>query len=409
MEKLAIDGGTPVRTAPLGQGRRYTGEERRQLLEALDSGRLSYWSKYKVSEFCETVKNYFKIGYCAGGSSGSAAIHAAIAALEIEPGGEVITSPITDMGSLIGILYQNLIPVFADVDPASYNITAESIARVTTPETRAIMPVHLAGTPCDMDAIMAFAAERGIPVVEDCAQAYSAVYKGRFAGTIGDIGAFSLNESKHLSCGEGGFAITDSEELYVKLHNYFDKYYDRLGRGNRLNALAPCYRLSEMQYAVANAQFAKLDGIIAARRRIAARLTRGIEGLPGILPPAVPGASESSWWFYQFRIDPKLTKVDNVRFAELLRAEGIPASAGYIARPVYLENLFVNKSFFPGGIWPAEVVSGKTRQYHEGLCPNAETVLKSTIRLPVSEFFTDADADDMVAAVRKVHRAVHGI
>ena len=405
-QKLALNGGTPVKTGRYGTGVRYTEPERQEVLESLDSGRISYWSKNKVNKFCSTVTEYFDIPYCAGCSSGSAALHAAVGALEIEPGYEVITSPITDMGTLIGILYQNLIPVFADVDPHTYNITAESIAKVITPRTRGIIVVHLAGNPCDMEPIMELSRARGIPVIEDCAQCYGALYKGRKAGTIGDIGAFSLNESKHLSSGEGGFCITANEKYYVLCHNYMDKYYDRLNRGGRLSRLAPCYRLSELQYAVATAQFGKLDSIIAARRAYAAKINDGLKDISGIvLPEIVPGA-ESAWWFYMFRLEPGKFKGEAKAFAEAMCAEGAAASAGYIPRPIYQEELFAKKSFFPGNVWPAEIISGQKYSYTPGLCPVAEEVLQTAIRMPVSEFYSNTDAEDTIKAVRKVAAAL---
>lgn len=407
MEKLAIDGGKPIKTIPYGVGKRYGEAEMAEVRDVFDHGSLIYWGGYKVGQFCETVKKYFNIDYCAGGSSGSAALHAAIAACEIPPGHEVITSPITDIGSLIGILYQNLIPVFADVDPHSYNITAESITKVLTPRTRAIIVVHLAGAPCNLKPILEIAQKHGIPVIEDCAQAYGAVYDGKFVGTWGDIGAFSLNESKHLSSGDGGFIITDSKMLYGRCHNYFDKYYDRLGCGDRLAHLAPCYRASELQYGIAKAQFGRLNELLAKRRKYAEILTEGLCDIADIaLPQIVPGAT-SSWWFYMFRLTPGVFRGDGPAFAKALNAEGTFALAGYIPRPIYREPLFANKSFFPGNIWPAEVVSERSYSYPTGLCPIAEEVLKTAIRLPISEFFVKQDAVDTIAAIRKVAKGLH--
>ena len=401
-DKLALFGGSPVKTTPPGSGQRYGEAEINEIRDCFDHGSIIYWGGYKIGQFCETVKSYFNTGYCAGCSSGSAAIHAAIGAGLIEPGYEVITSPITDIGSLIGVLYQNLIPVFADVDPYSYNITASSIEKVLTERTRAIIVVHLAGNPCDMDPIVALAKKHDLLLIEDCAQAYGAVYKGRKVGTIGDIGAFSLNESKHLSSGDGGFIITDDRELHGRCHNYMDKYYDRLGRGDRLEHLAPCYRASELQYAVAKAQFGKLDALLAKRREYVSVLSRELQGIEGITLPAVQQDCESSWWFYMFRLTPGMFDGNGARFAEAMRAEGCFALAGYIPRPIYREKLFEQKSFFPGNIWPAEVVSGRSYSYPAGLCPVAEEVLSSAIRLPVSEFYTENDALDVAKAVKKV-------
>ncbi|MBQ6473718.1 MAG: DegT/DnrJ/EryC1/StrS family aminotransferase [Victivallales bacterium] len=392
----------PLKRIPYGTGHRFGAQELAELKDALDYGSLAYWCKHKVTQFCEKAKATFGAKYCAGCSSGSAAIHAAIASLEIPPGHEVITSPITDMGSIIGIIYENLIPVFADVEPHTYNITAESVEKAITPRTRAIIPVHLAGAPCDMDSILEVAGRHGLPVIEDCAQAYGALYHGRHVGNFGAIGCFSLNDSKHLSAGEGGFAITDDERLYGLLHNNMDKFYDRLGQGNRLRRVAPNYRASELQYAVGLAQLGRLEALVEARRRYVAALEEGLGGIPGVTPPSVLPDTKPSWWFYMIRLQPGRFRGDGPRFAEALRAEGVPAMAGYIPRPIYREALFADKSFFPGGIWPAEILSGQSYSYPAGLCPVAEEVLATAIRLPVSEFFTVQDARDTAAAIRKV-------
>ena len=401
-DKLALFGGTPVRTAPFSKGVRYDERELAEIKDCFDHGSIIYWGGYKIGQLCETVKNYFGVDFCAGCSSGSAAIHAAVGAAKIAPGYEVITSPITDIGSLIGILYQNLIPVFADVDPYTYNMTPESIEKVITDRTRAIVVVHLAGNPCDMDGIMAVAKKHGLFVIEDCAQAYGALYKGRYVGTIGDVGAFSLNESKHLSSGDGGFIITSDKEIHGRCHNYMDKYYDRLGRGDRLEHLAPCYRASELQYAVAKAQFTRLDDLLAKRRKMAEILSGELAGIDGITLPKVLDGCESSWWFYMFRLTPGVFDGDGQNFAKAMCAEGCWAMAGYIPRPIYREKLFAQKSFFPGNIWPAEIVAGKEYSYPAGLCPTAEEVLATAIRLPVSEFFTEAEIMDIAKAVKKV-------
>ncbi|MBE6364784.1 MAG: DegT/DnrJ/EryC1/StrS family aminotransferase [Lentisphaerae bacterium] len=400
--KLAMLGGTPVKTTPFGKGSRYGEAEMAEVKDTFDHGSLIYWGGYKIGQFCETVKKYFGVEYCAGCSSGSAAIHAAIGAAKIEPGYEVITSPITDIGSLVGIIYQNLIPVFADVDPNTYNMTPESVEKVITDRTRAIVVVHLAGNPCDMDGIMAVAKKHDLFVIEDCAQAYGTLYKGRLAGTIGDVGAFSLNESKHLSAGDGGFIITNDKEIHGVCHNYMDKYYDRLGRGDRLDHIAPNYRASELQYAVGKAQFARLDDILAKRRKFANILSENLAGIDGITLPKVLDGCESSWWFYLFRLTPGVFEGDGPNFAKAMCAEGCWAQAGYIPQPIYREKVFAQKSFFPGNVWPAEVVSGRSYAYPKGLCPVAEEVLATSIRLPVSEFFTEDDALDMVKAVKKV-------
>ncbi len=402
---LAIDGGPKTKTTPFGTGNPFGARERKEIGDVLASGDLFYFTGGKTEAFTRAAADYFGKRFCAAGSSGSAAVHAAVASLGIEPGAEVITSPITDLGSLIGILYQNLVPVFADLDPHTCNMTAETIERAVTPRTRAIIVVHLAGNPAEMDDILAMADRRGIPAIEDAAQAFNALHRGRKAGTMAPMGCFSTNFTKHMNTGEGGLVITDDEERYYTLHNFLDKFYDRHDRGVRLERLAPNYRITELQSAVGIAQLEKLDGITGRRSELGERLTRLVADVPGITPPLVHDHNSSSYWFYMFRVKPGGITVDRDRFAAALRAEGIPAKAGYIPRPVYCERAFTEKRFFPGGVWPAEVVAGRTYEYRRGLCPVAENILDTAVVLPMSEFFTDTDIDETAAAVLKVAEA----
>ena len=216
---------------------RYGNLEKKYLSEAIESGNLFYANGKFTKKLTDRVKKYFNIEYAALMSSGTAALHCAIGALQIPPGFEVITSPITDMGTLIGILYQNLIPVFADVDPHTYNMTADSIKKVITERTRAIIVVHLAANPAEMNSIMELAEEYKLFVIEDCAQSYGAKIGQKYVGTFGHIGCYSLNAYKHISCGDGGFLITHNKEIYQKAFNFADKNYDRLQLNDRLNSL----------------------------------------------------------------------------------------------------------------------------------------------------------------------------
>ncbi len=393
-----------TKNTPYGIGKRFGSRELELLKEALDSDNLFYHNGAKSKSLCELAKNYFGVPYAALASSGTGAIHAAVASLQIEPGYEVITSPITDYGTLIGLLYQNLIPVFADVDPHTYNITADSIRSKITDRTRAVIVVHLAGNPCEMNEILELTRPKNIPVIEDCAQSYDAFYRGKKAGTFGDFGCYSLNAFKHISTGDGGFVLTSSEDLYYKVHNYLDKSYDRFNRGGRISALAPCYRMSELQSACAIGQLEKLPSITSRRNKLGDKLTRLISGIPGIHPHQVHEENRSSYWFYMLRIELPAFSLDRDGIVLALQKEGIQASAGYIPRPIYLEKVFIDKSFFPG-VWPAELIAQKTYTYCEGLCPVAEEVLRTAIRLPINEFFTDQDIEETAEAIRKVAEA----
>jgi perosamine synthetase len=380
--------------------KRFDDKEKKYLGEVIDSGQLFYVNGDKTKKFCNKVQDYYDMKYCTTASSGTAAIHAAIGALEIPPGKEVITSPITDMGTLIGALYQNLIPVFADVDPNTYNISASAIDAKITDNTGAIIVVHLAGNPAQMDAIMDVANKHGIPVIEDCAQSYGALFNGKKIGTIGKAGCYSLNAYKHISAGDGGFVITNDKEYYEKVANFADKSYDRLNTGRRLTTLAPNYRITELQTAVALAQMDKLDYIVERRHAIGDRFNQGISGLDGIEPHKIEAGNYCSYWFIMLRVNPGLCTRDEL--ASNLKIEGIPASSGYIEKPLYMEPVFARKSFFPGSIWPAETIAGRMVEYTQGDCPVAEQVLETAIRINIDETMTEATIDSWIDKVKKV-------
>jgi len=391
MEPLAIHGGKPVKTTPFGKGRRYGAQELQQLREALEQETLFYWFGTKVKTFCAKLAEMYGMPYCAAVSSGTAAIHTALGALGIAPGDEVITSPITDMGTVIGAMYQGAVPVFADLDPHTYNMDPRSVEANITGKTKVILVVHLAGNPADMDAILDIAGRHNLLVVEDCAQSWMSDYKGRLAGTMGDIGCFSTNEFKHISTGDGGAVMTRSEALYRAALMFADKNYDRIGglAVRNCEALAPNYRMTELQGAVGIAQLEKLEGICARRSEIGGRITGELEaffaghGLRGVYPPKVLEGCKSAYWFYMLRIDAALAGVDAQGFADALQAEGIPAGKGYIPTCIYEYPLF-------RGAYP------------KGLCPVAEEILETSVKFPINEFWTDEDAAQVIEAVQKV-------
>ena len=407
MDELAILGGKPTKQTPFGTGKRFGEEELTQLKEALEQETLFYWLGKKVKEFTKTFAEMYGMPYCVATSSCTAAIHVALITLGIGPGDEVIISPITDMGSLIGIMAQNAVPVFADLEPYTYNMDAASIEACITPKTKAIVAVHLAGNPCDMDPIMAVAEKHGLKVIEDCAQSYLCTYKGRLAGTIGDIGCFSLNDFKHISAGDGGMLLLRDKESYERAHRFADKDYDRFSNDPRVlrmvRQLAPNYRMTELQGAVAIAQLKKLPWICERRTAFGDALTEGIKDLPGILPPKVIEGCKSTYWFYMLRLDEAAAGVSRDRFCEALQAEGIPNTPGYIPTCVYEYDIFQNKNAYPGTHCPFDCPHhGREVSYHAGLCPTAEEILRTAIRLSVYQFYTEQDLNDMISAIRKV-------
>ena len=407
MEELALFGGEKVKTTSFGSGKRFGEEELQQLKEALDQNTLFYWAGNKVKEFTKKFANLYGVNHCVAVSSGTASLHVALGAVGITCGDEVITSPITDMGSVIGILYQNGIPVFADLDPYTYNLDPKSIEEKISDKTKAILVVHLAGNAADMDAIMDIARRYNLKVIEDCAQSYMCYYKGRLAGTIGDIGCFSLNDFKHISVGDGGMLIMNDEELYKKAFRFADKNYNRLAADpvatRAIQYLAPNYRMNELMGAVAIAQLDKLESICERRNAYGDGITEGITGLPGIYPHKVLEGCKSSYWFYMFRVDESILGVSRNDFSRALAAEGIPNSAGYIPICVYEYDIFTKKNAYPGTGCPFDCkYYGKNIEYFKGLCPTAEEILKTAIRVPVNEHYTKQDLADVVAGIRKV-------
>ncbi|WP_309252395.1 DegT/DnrJ/EryC1/StrS family aminotransferase [Paenibacillus spongiae] len=400
---LAMHGGPRSKTVPFGTGRRFGDEELLELKEALEQNTLFYHYGQKVKTFLTRFNELYGVPYSVAASSGTAAIHIALGAAGVSVGDEVITSPITDQGTVVGILYQNAIPVFADLDPHTYNMDPVSIESRITSRTKAIVAVHLAGNPCEMDPIMDIARKYGLKVIEDCAQSYLTRYRGRLAGTIGDYGCFSTNDFKHISTGDGGIVTVNSgrEADYHTAHAFADKNYRRLGQDviRDLHGIAPNYRMTELQGAVGIAQLSKLPGICSSRSHHGQRLTWAIAGLNGITAPQVNAGNESTYWFYMLRVDEGVLGASREEFSEALAQEGIPNVPGYIPEVVYMQPLFQKREAYAGSHFPFDL-TGIT--YERGICPTAEGILRTAVRLSISEFYTDQDIDEMGAGIRKV-------
>jgi dTDP-4-amino-4,6-dideoxygalactose transaminase len=408
MDKLALHGGPKVRDRPFAKHNRYGEAELQELREALEQGTLFYWHGSKVKKFQSTLADMLGLRHCTATTSGTASIHTALGAIGLGVGDEVITSPITDIGTVVGILYQNAIPVFADLHPRTYAMEPASIEACITERTKAILVVHLGGSPANMDAILDVAKRHQLYVIEDCAQAWMASYQGRFVGTMGDLGAFSLNEFKHISCGDGGAVVTDDDALGAKARMFADKYMDRVAGVRESPMLAPNYRMTELQGAVALAQLSKVHDVCQRRTSIGDRISREIEPLAGVLAPQTVAGGKHVYWHYMLRIDAPALGASREHFAEALNAEGIPCTAGYIPTCIYEYPLFKNRTAYPNSSYPFELAaSDKSYHYHQGLCPQAEEILASCVVLPCSEFYTDDDVSDIINAITKVARHFH--
>ncbi len=382
-EKLAIEGGPKTvdykfPTISDSSGRMLGDEEIALLTEVIRAGRLNVLGGKMVEQFEAEWRQLFGVKHAVTSTSGTAALHIGVLAVGPNPGDEIIVAPITDIGTIIAILYQLAVPVFADVDPRTGNITAETIEPCITERTRAILVVHLFGNPADMDPIMALARKHNLLVIEDCAQAHMARYKGRLTGTIGDVGCFSFQQSKHMTTGDGGMTVTNNDYLGERIMLAHNKGRGRVGRAGQPPFLGPNYRMTELQGAVGLAQVRKLPTITAHRTTWGTLLNELIADVPGIIPPQ-PTTPDSThvYWHYAPLVDLAAMKVGLEDIAKALGAEGVPFGAGYTRTPIYQYEVLRDRRFFGDSAFPLhDPASGRDVRYEPGLCPNAEAILQ---------------------------------
>ena len=403
MSTLAIHGGAPVRTTPVvTTGPRFGEDELNELKEALEQQTLFYWFGSKVKTFRARFAELYGVKHCHMVTSGTAALHVATASVGVGPGDEVITSPMTDQGTVISILAQGGVPVFADIDPHTYNITPESVKAQITGKTKAVIVVHLAGNAADMDGILGVARPHKLKVIEDCAQSYLCWYKGRLAGTFGDVGCFSLNDFKHISAGDAGMVITDNDELAARAQLYLDKGYARDGAGRRPPFLAMNYRPCELHGAVALAQLRRLPGIVERRNLLGDLLSAKLAGVPGVHPHRVLEGCKSSYWFYMGRMDPQVLGVSRDDFVAAVAAEGVPVGGGYIGKMVYEYPVLAEHNAYENCSYPWDGVYGRNIAYGPGMCPVAEEIEATSWRCSITEHMQEQDVLDIAAAIIKV-------
>ena len=403
MSKLAIDGGPATITRPLTGGKKWGAEELKEVIDVFESGAYYRYDGSKVVAFEEAFRKVYGRRHAVASTSGTAAIHVALGMLDPEPGSEIITGPITDLGSVVPILYQQCIPVFADSDPDTFCIDPKQIERCITERTAAIMPVHLFGNPCHMDAIMKIAAKHKLPVIEDCSQAHHTWYKGKLCGTIGDIGAFSLQASKHITTGEGGMTITNRQALAERGAFFMDKGWARGGWGPRAyRFLGLNYRMSELQGAVGCGQIRKLAAVTDARNRNGDLLSELIGDLPGVKAQKPSPGAKMTYWLYGMAVQPE-AKYTPTEFAQALSAEGVGAGLGYIGKPIFLcAEACWNKNTLGSSELPYSLPGAPEVSYDEDTCPKTMDLLSRMITLPMSEFYTEADVRLVGDAIAKV-------
>lgn len=399
---LALDGGQPEISTPAPPVPHRWGAAEKACLDAmLEQASLFYWNGPQTKLLTGRFQKHYPFSHVMPCSSGTAAIHIAVAAAGVKPGDEVIVPPITDMGTVIGILYQQAVPVFADLGANTYNLDPADVRRRITKKTRAIIAVHLTGNPCPLRELRDLADEHGLVLIEDCAQAWGARYDGQPVGTFGHIGCYSLNDFKHIGCGDGGIVASSDERFGEVLQKYGDKAYDRVNGTKTPAFLAPNYRISEPQSAVAAAQMERMAGIAERRNQLGMRLGSNIADIPGVQPPKIAPEAFSSFWFYLLRLEDGAFSCDRMQFVKALQAEGVLAQAGYIPMPLYQYDAFKNHNFF-GGQWPVRDLGLTNMDYRNVSCPEAEAILESCVYLRIHQGMDEAYVDGVARALRKV-------
>ena len=392
-DELALGGGPKVRSTPLPPWPHYDEDQVEAATRVLRSGKVNQWTGDECRRFEDEFAAYHGVAHAVALANGTLALELGLRVLGIGPGDEVIVTPRSFFASASSIVLAGADPVFADVDETSQVITAESIAAVITPRTKAIMPVHLAGWPCDMPAIMELARERGLKVIEDCAQAHGARIDGQLVGSFGDVAAFSFCQDKIITtAGEGGMLLTNDRSLWSAAWSFKDhgKSWDRVHAADHPpgfrwlhEGFGSNWRMIEIEATIGRIQLERLDGWVAARRANADRLTAGLADLPALRTTAPPPDVFHAFYKYYAFVRPERLKPgwDRDTILAALVAEGIPGMSGSCPE-IYREKAFADRSF--------------------PVLPVAEELGRTSLMLQVHPTLEAADIDDMIGAVRKV-------
>ena len=422
-ETLALHGGTPVIVEPFPPYRSLGEEEIVAANRVLRSGVLSafigapglgFYGGPEVQALEREAGERFGVKHVVAVNSWTSGLVAAMGAIGLEPGDEVIVTPWTMVATATAILHWNAIPVFADIDPHSFNIDPRAVEAAITPRTRAIACVDIFGQSADLPALRAIADRHGLKLVTDTAQAPGALLHDVPAGTTADIGGFSLNYHKHIHCGEGGLLVTNDDRLAERLRlirNHGEAVIESNRPEDLANILGHNFRLGEIEAAIAREQLSKLPRLIASRQAAAARITEGLSDLPGLSPPRVNPDATHVYYVYGMTLDIKLLGVEREWICSALKAEGVTGLfAGY--QNIHLLPLFQNKIAYgvSGFPWKGLKKPESTVSYEKGLCPVAEQ-LHDEMFLGLNlcaHNFDNEQVDQVVSAFHKVWFSIGG-
>ncbi len=407
MDKLAVEGGKSVRSELLPIHLPSIGEEEiKEVARVLRSKVLVRTYGEETASFEKEIAQYFGVKHAVAVNTGTSSLHATVSALGIGPGDEVIVSPIGFVTATTCVMYQNAVPVFADVEPDTGMIDPDDVKKKLSERTKAIIVIHLAGHPANLDPLKEIAEDRNLVLIEDAAQAIGAEYKGRKVGTIGDVGCFSLHQSKVITTGEGGFILTNDDELAEKIFSVtnFGRPIDEPHRHIYLR-MGYNYRMGEMEAAIGRVQLRKIDDLITKRRAHAEYLSESLSDLDGngIELTREPEWGKSVWWLYTVKLGDEL-KVDRKKFVVTLMFEGI--GSGFFDVPDNLHKFYLEKRVYGETSCPFNCHYYKGEVDYGTMCPVAEEVVESYVA--ISGCYPDLskqDLDDIVTATRKVVNA----
>jgi dTDP-4-amino-4,6-dideoxygalactose transaminase len=415
-EKLAVLGGPATITEPFKHYNPIGAEEVQAAKEVIESGVLSqfigahhpdFLGGPKVKQFEAQCASYFGAKHAVTVNSWTSGLIAAVGAIGIQPGDEVIVTPWTMCASATAILHWNAIPVFADIDPTTFCLDPRSVEANITPFTKAIMSVDIFGMSADMDALMDIAKRHGLKVISDTAQAPGAQYKGKYAGTLADVGGFSLNYHKHIHTGEGGVLVTNDDEIAQRLQlirNHAEAVVDGMGVTDLTNMVGYNFRLGEIECAMGITQLKKLQGFVDGRERIARRLNEKLEGLQGLTTPVVMPGCTHAYYVYGMVLDTELLGVSRATLVRALQAEGVTGLAsGYQnvhLLPIFQKKLAYGSHGFP---WTSDICHREV-SYAKGICPVAEKLHEETFLgfAMCLHDLSDSDVDLIATAFHKV-------
>lgn len=421
--KLALHGGDPVITTPFVRYNTIGEEEIAAVTDVMRGGVLSayigapgeaFMGGPQVRALEEEAARHFGVAHAVAVNSWTSGLIAAVGAIGLEPGDEVITTPWTMAATATAIVHWDGIPVFADIDPGTFNIAPAAVEAAVSPRTRAIIAVDIFGQSADMSALREIADRHSLRIISDTAQAPGALYKNRLAGTLADIGGYSLNYHKHIHCGEGGILVTDDARFARRLQlirNHAEVVIDSDEPVELANMIGFNFRMGEIEAAIARTQLKKLKAKVEGRQTVAARLTEGLRSLPGLRLPVIAEGCTHVYYLYPIVLDPDRLGVDRDVVVAALEAEGVQGlSKGYQnlhLLPMYRHRIARGSGGFP---WTSPSCRSAVR-YGKGLCPVAEDLHeRRLIFLCVCMYeFSDAEVDGVIAAFTKVWKNLEAL